>query len=123
VWQKTIIGSEMRAASWICAPTVNSPALQNTGADPLALVEDLPGVQQRVEIIKALYRGQILVWMNRPPFTHKEVDDLFRIMRQLTQRGVSIVFIAHKARKSLAIADRITVMRRGKVIVTHACRD
>jgi simple sugar transport system ATP-binding protein len=87
--------------------------------DPEAIVEDLPvGVQQRVEIIKALYRQAKILVLDEPTavLTPQEADDLFRIMRQLTERGVSIIFITHKLREVLAVADRITVMRRGKVV-------
>jgi simple sugar transport system ATP-binding protein len=89
--------------------------------DPEAIVEDLPvGVQQRVEIIKALYRNAKILVLDEPTavLTPQEADDLFRIMRQLTQRGVSIVFITHKLKEVLAVADRITAMRRGQVVGT-----
>lgn len=87
-------------------------------ADPDAIVEDLPvGVQQRVEILKALYRQANILVLDEPTavLTPQEVEELFRVIRQLTERGVSIVFITHKLKEVLAIADRITVMRRGQV--------
>jgi simple sugar transport system ATP-binding protein len=87
--------------------------------DPDAIVEDLPvGVQQRVEIVKALYRQARILVLDEPTavLIPQEVEDLFRVMRQLTQRGVSIIFITHKLKEVMAIADRITVMRRGKVV-------
>ena len=89
--------------------------------DPDAIVEDLPvGVQQRVEIIKALYRNARILVLDEPTavLTPQEADNLFRIMRQLTERGVSIIFITHKLKEVLAIADRITTMRRGQVVGT-----
>jgi ABC-type uncharacterized transport system ATPase subunit len=89
--------------------------------DPDALVEDIPvGVQQRVEIVKALYRHARILVLDEPTavLTPQEVESLFRIMRQLTERGVSIVFITHKLKEVLAIADRITTMRRGQVVGT-----
>ncbi len=89
--------------------------------DPDAIVEDLPvGVQQRVEIIKALYRHATILVLDEPTavLTPQEVDSLFRIMRHLTERGVSIVFITHKLKEVLEVADRITVMRRGQVVGT-----
>jgi ABC-type uncharacterized transport system ATPase subunit len=89
--------------------------------DPDALVEDIPvGVQQRVEIIKALYRHARILVLDEPTavLTPQEADNLFRIMRQLTERGVSIIFITHKLKEVLAIADRITTMRRGQVVGT-----
>ena len=89
--------------------------------DPRAVIEDLPvGLQQRVEIVKALYRDARILVLDEPTavLTPQEADDLFRIMRELTERGVSIVFITHKLKEVLAIADRITVMRRGRVVGT-----
>lgn len=89
--------------------------------DPDAYVEDLPvGVQQRVEIVKALYREARILVLDEPTavLTPQEAEDLFSIMRQLTERGVSIIFITHKLKEVLAVADSITVMRRGKVVGT-----
>ena len=89
--------------------------------DPDTIVEDLPvGVQQRVEIIKALYRHAKILVLDEPTavLTPQEVDNLFRVMRQLTERGVSIVFITHKLKEVLEVADRITTMRRGQVVGT-----
>ncbi len=87
--------------------------------DANAVVGDLPvGVQQRVEIVKALYRNANILILDEPTavLTPQEADDLFRIMRQLTERGVSIIFITHKLKEVLAVANRITVMRAGKVV-------
>jgi ABC-type uncharacterized transport system ATPase subunit len=87
--------------------------------DPDALIEDLPvGVQQRVEILKALYRDAKILVLDEPTavLTPQEADDFFQIMRQLTERDVSIIFISHKLKEVLAISDEITVMRRGQVV-------
>ncbi|MHB0940004.1 MAG: ABC transporter ATP-binding protein [Armatimonadota bacterium] len=89
--------------------------------DPNALVGTLPvGLQQRVEIVKTLYRNAEIVILDEPTavLTPQEAEDLFRIMRDLTARGVSIIFITHKLKEVLAIADRITVMRAGRVVNT-----
>jgi len=89
--------------------------------DPDALVKDLPvGIQQRVEIVKALYRNAKILILDEPTavLTPQEADDLFRIMRELTGRGVSIFFITHKLKEVLAAADRITVLRAGRVVGT-----
>lgn len=89
--------------------------------DPTAIVEDLPvGLQQRVEIVKALYRQANILVLDEPTavLTPQEAEDLFRVMRQLTARGVSIIFISHKLKEVLAISDQITVMRRGQVVGT-----
>jgi simple sugar transport system ATP-binding protein len=87
--------------------------------NPESIVRELPvGIQQRVEIIKALYRNAEILILDEPTavLTPQEADDLFRIMRELTQRGISIIFITHKLKEVLAIADRITVMRGGRVV-------
>lgn len=87
--------------------------------DPNAIIEDMPvGLQQRVEIVKALYRQARILVLDEPTavLTPQEAEDLFRVMRQLTERGVSIIFITHKLKEVLSVADSITVMRRGKVV-------
>ncbi len=91
----------------------------NLEIDPEAVVGQLPvGVQQRVEIVKALYRNAQILILDEPTavLTPQEADDLFVIMRQLTERGVSIIFITHKLKEVIAVADRITAMRRGQVV-------
>lgn len=87
--------------------------------DPDALVENLPvGVQQRVEIIKALSRDARVLVFDEPTavLTPQETDELMGIMRQLKDSGTSIVFITHKLREVREVADRITVIRLGKVV-------
>ena len=87
--------------------------------DPDALVEDLPvGVQQRVEIIKALSRDAEILVFDEPTavLTPSETDELMEIMRQLRAAGKAIVFITHKLREVREVADRITVIRLGKVV-------
>ncbi|MBS44868.1 MAG: heme ABC transporter ATP-binding protein [Nocardioides sp.] len=87
--------------------------------DPDAVVEELPvGVQQRVEIIKALSRDARVLVFDEPTavLTPQETDELMAIMRQLAESGVGIVFITHKLREVRAVADRITVIRLGKVV-------
>ncbi len=87
--------------------------------DPDALIEDLPvGVQQRVEIIKALSRDARVLVFDEPTavLTPQETDELMGIMRQLKESGTSIVFITHKLREVREVADRITVVRLGKVV-------
>jgi simple sugar transport system ATP-binding protein len=84
-----------------------------------ALVADLPvGVQQRVEIIKALSRDARMLILDEPTavLTPQETDELMEVMRSLRDNGTSIVFITHKLREVRAVADRITVIRRGKVV-------
>jgi ABC-type uncharacterized transport system ATPase subunit len=86
--------------------------------DPRATVGDLSvGVQQRVEIIKALYRGADILILDEPTavLTPQEADELLGIMRGLAAQGKAIIFITHKLREVLAVADRITVLRGGQV--------
>jgi ABC-type uncharacterized transport system ATPase subunit len=87
--------------------------------DPDARVEDLPvGVQQRVEIIKALSRDAKVLVFDEPTavLTPQETDELMIIMKQLKDAGTAIVFITHKLREVREVADRITIMRLGKVV-------
>ena len=87
--------------------------------DPDALVEDLPvGVQQRVEILKALANDAEYLIFDEPTavLTPQEIDELMDVMRALRDEGKAIVFITHKLREVRAIADRITVIRRGSVV-------
>ena len=76
------------------------------------------GVQQRVEILKALYRDARCLILDEPTavLTPPEIDELMAIIRQLAEGGRSVVFISHKLREALAIADEITVLRDGKVV-------
>jgi general nucleoside transport system ATP-binding protein len=87
--------------------------------DPDAIVEDLPvGLQQRVEILKALLRNANLLILDEPTavLTPQETEGLFTIMRSLADSGRSILFITHKLKEVLAVADRITVVRQGHVV-------
>ncbi len=87
--------------------------------DPDALVEDLPvGIQQRVEILKALANDARFLIFDEPTavLTPQETDELITVMRSLRDEGRAIVFITHKLREVRAIADKITVIRRGKVV-------
>ncbi len=89
--------------------------------DPDTMVEDLPvGVQQRVEIIKALRRDADLLILDEPTavLTPGETQELLEVMRSLRDAGKSIVFITHKLKEVQAIADRVTVIRRGTVVGT-----
>lgn len=87
--------------------------------DPNAYVKDLPvGVQQRVEIIKLLYRNADILIFDEPTavLTPQEADELFTIMRSLVSQGKSLIFITHKLREVLEFSDRITVIRHGTVV-------
>ena len=87
--------------------------------DPDAVIEDLPvGVQQRVEIVKALSRDARVLVFDEPTavLTPQETDEFMAIMRQLKESGTAIVFITHKLREVREVADTITVIRLGKVV-------
>ena len=87
--------------------------------DPRRLVRDLPvGVQQRVEILKALYHDADILILDEPTavLTPQETDHLFGVLKTLTAQGMAIIFISHKLREVLAIADRIIVLRQGRVV-------
>ncbi len=89
--------------------------------DPDAYIKDLPvGVQQRVEIIKLLYRHADILILDEPTavLTPQEAEELFKVMRSLAAQGKSIIFITHKLKEVLAVADRITVLRLGRVVGT-----
>src|SRR5919109_1408540 len=93
----------------------------NFAIDPDARVERITvGQQQRVEILKALYRGADILILDEPTavLTPQEAQELFEILRSLTREGMSVIFITHKLNEVLEIADRITVLRRGKKIET-----
>jgi len=90
--------------------------------DPQARVRDLPvGMQQRVEILKALQRDAQILLLDEPTavLTPQETRELFDVIRNLAQRGRTIVFITHKLPEVMEIADQVTVMRRGEVVANN----
>ncbi|MBM3677613.1 MAG: ABC transporter ATP-binding protein [Actinobacteria bacterium] len=89
--------------------------------DPRATIHDITvGQQQRVEILKALYRGADILVLDEPTavLTPQEARELEGIIKSLTEQGKSIIFISHKLNEVIEVADRITVLRRGKLIET-----
>ncbi len=91
------------------------------GVDPEALVGELPvGLQQRVEIIKLLYRNADILILDEPTavLTPQEVEGLFEVIRSLVSQGKSVIFISHKLKEVLALSDRIAVLRGGKMVGT-----
>ena len=91
----------------------------NLDVDPEALAGDLPvGQQQRVEILKALYRGADILILDEPTgvLTPQETDQLFRILDSLRKQGVTVVLITHKLREIMAITDHVSVMRGGEMV-------
>ncbi|RWQ36168.1 MAG: ABC transporter ATP-binding protein [Mesorhizobium sp.] len=90
--------------------------------DPDAIIEELPvGLQQRVEILKALYRGAEILILDEPTgvLTPAEADHLFRILKQLKEQGKTILLITHKLREIMAITDTVSVMRQGTMVATR----
>jgi len=87
--------------------------------DPHAYIQDLPvGIQQRVEIIKVLYRSADILILDEPTavLTPQEVEGLFKIIQSLIDKGKSIIFITHKLKEVMHVADDITVLRLGRVV-------
>ena len=94
--------------------------------DPRAIIWQLSvGERQRVEILKALYRDVNLLVLDEPTavLTPQEVDDLFRVLRQLAENGRGLVFISHKVNEVLELSDRITVLRAGRLVGTLSRED
>lgn len=126
VAENVMLGDETTKRGFLDRKTVSAKVRQlshryGLDVDPDALVGQLPvGVQQRVEIVKTLYRDAQILILDEPTavLTPQEADELFVIMRGLTERGVSIIFITHKLKEVLAVSDRITVMRAGRVVGT-----
>src|SRR5690606_15282166 len=127
VVENVMLGNEPRSGFGLLNPEAARQQVREISAaygfevDPDAVVEDLPvGIQQRVEIIKALVRRADVLILDEPTavLTPQETDELIEIMRQLKADGTSIVFITHKLREVRAVADRITVLRRGAVVGT-----
>jgi general nucleoside transport system ATP-binding protein len=90
------------------------------------LAEELPtGFKQRVEILKALHRGAKVLILDEPTavLTPLESEELFRSVRRLTQGGSTVIFITHKLKEVMAVTNRITIMRRGKVVATLDTKD
>jgi simple sugar transport system ATP-binding protein len=94
--------------------------------DPNAIINRLAvGQRQRVEIVKALYRGAALLVLDEPTavLTPQEVDDIFNILRQMAIDGHALIFISHKLDEIMALTDRVTVLRDGRVVGTRLTKD
>ncbi len=102
-----------------CDAVARLAARLGISIDPMARVADLgTGMLQRVEILKALYRGARVLILDEPTslLGPRETDELFSVMRELAREGTGIVFISHRVREVLQISDRITVLRRGRKV-------
>ncbi|HVN61876.1 MAG TPA: ABC transporter ATP-binding protein [Gaiellaceae bacterium] len=126
VAENIVLGIEPREAIFLDEHEAESRVRQlserfGLAVDPAALVSTITvGQEQRVEILKALYRGADVLILDEPTavLTPQEAGELFGIIRSLQAEGHSIIFISHKLKEVLEIADRITVLRRGKKIET-----
>jgi len=126
VAENIVLGSELKRGPFLdydtaVAEVERLSALYGLKIDPHAKIQDLSvGLQQRVEILKALYRGAEILILDEPTavLTPQEVDELIEVMRNLRANGTSIIFITHRIREVLAISDRVTVLRRGKKVGT-----
>ena len=127
VTENVMLGVETTKAGIVLDRETVSQTIEEISArfglivDPHALVEDLPvGVQQRVEIIKVLYRQADILILDEPTavLTPQEVEEFFKVVHSLVEQGISVIFITHKLKEVLAIADRITVLRLGRVVGT-----
>jgi ABC-type uncharacterized transport system ATPase subunit len=124
VTENVVLGNEQRRGPWLDLASARARIVElserfGLEIDPDATVADLSvGEQQRVELIKALYRDAEILILDEPTavLTPGEVDDLFEVVRSLVASGKSIIFITHKLREVLAVADRITVLRGGAVV-------
>ena len=126
VAENIMLGDESTQAG-LLAPNVAAKRIRSLASqyglqvDPSALVEDLPvGTQQRVEIIKALYRQADILILDEPTavLTPTETDELLKVLRELAEQGAAIIFITHKLREAIAVCDTITVLRAGQVVGT-----
>lgn len=124
VAENVILGDEPRRWPFVNMRKANAQVAElaeryGLALDPQARVEDLPvGTQQRVEILKALYRKADILIMDEPTavLTPQETDEILAVMRGFADSGVSVIFITHKLREVLAVADRIEVLRGGRVV-------
>lgn len=131
VLENIIIGTEMRKSGFLDLKAAKDKLLHlqerfGLHIDPEAKIWTLAiGEQQRVEILKALYRDVEILIMDEPTavLAPSEISDLFRTLKSLVQEGKSIVFITHKLKEVIAIADRIVVLRRGEVVAERRTGD
>lgn len=123
VTENIVLGDEPRRAGFISMKKARAEVLAlvekfGLEVDPDAIIEDLPvGTAQRVEILKALRKDVDLLILDEPTavLTPQETDELLLVLRNLAKRGVGILFITHKLREVVAVADRVVVLRGGKL--------
>ena len=131
VLENVILGVE---SGQMLAPSLDAARVElerierdyNLKVDPDAIVETLPvSLRQRVEILKALYRGAEILILDEPTgvLTPQEVDHLFRILRTLRDQGKTVILITHKLREIMALTENVTVMRQGEVVANVKTED
>lgn len=126
VAQNIILGMEPNKAGFLSPKQENAAILElsqkfNLPVDPKAQIRDLPvGMQQRVEILKVLERKAKILILDEPTavLTPQEVKELMAVVRDLAKRGYSVIFITHKLIEVMEVADRVSVMRAGKMVGT-----
>lgn len=127
VWENIVLGGEPVTRAGVLRSREAIARIRELGArygldvDPTVLVEELGvGARQRVEILKVLYRGAKILILDEPTavLVPHEVDELFENLRELKREGLTIIFISHKLDEVRAIADEITVIRRGTTVGT-----
>lgn len=131
VAENITLGAEPRRGIFVDIGEVRQSSIEisrryGLDVDPDARVRDLPvGVQQRVEILKALYRNADILILDEPTavLTPQETLDLFGVIRSLVKNGKTVIFITHKLREVMDISDRVTVMRSGRVVATKNTKD
>jgi ABC-type uncharacterized transport system ATPase subunit len=124
VAENIMLGSETVKRGFLDTKTVADRIIElshryNLDVDPYAVIEDLPvGMRQRVEIVKTLYRNADILILDEPTavLTPQEIDGLFEVMELLKNQGKSIIFITHKLKEVLRVADRIAVLRGGRAV-------
>lgn len=131
VTENITLGGEPRKGLFVDRKTAHDNVVEiskrfGLQVDPDARIRDLPvGVQQRVEILKALYRNADILILDEPTavLTPQETRDLFGVVRSLVAKGKTVIFITHKFNEVMAISDRVTVMRDGRVVATKQTKD
>ena len=124
VAENMILGTREKLTELINMKKVNEQIKEifdeyNMPLDPKQIVGSLPvGLQQRVEIMKALYKGAQILVLDEPTavLTPMEIRELFQIIKELTKNGKSVIFISHKLDEVMEVSDRILVLRQGKVV-------
>lgn len=131
VTENIMLGNESSSAGFIHYEAARDRVAElsrryNLNVDPDAKIQDCSvGTQQRVEILKVLYRDADIIILDEPTavLTPQEIDELIEIMRTFTAEGKSIILITHKLKEIMAVADRVSVLRRGRYMGTLEVKD